>query len=230
MQILNLTQKYSPFEARLYDSLLAERVLALDIYILEHAHLLEVFAKGIPLRVLDVGCGGGQLALHLKEVYPHLQVIGIDLSPGQIARARKRSERKGVTVQFEVSDAQSLPFADAEFDIVLSLGAAKHWPDLLLGFSECLRVLKPGGELLVADATSDTTMQQVRNFYELLHFPRLIEAPVAKLLYRRMFRPTRSISEYQEIAEALGLPPGTVSQMPLLPIFLFCARKLKAAD
>ncbi len=159
VNIRNLPQKYSYLQAWVYDYLIADHALNLHAYILEYAKLADFLAKQWECSVLDVGCGGGQSAIRLKERYPHLRLTGIDLSTAQIARARQRAHRKGYALQFEVADAQMLPFPEASFDVVFSFGSAKHWPNPLKGIGECWRVLKPGGELLVADATSDATKE-----------------------------------------------------------------------
>ena len=221
----NLTQKYSTLEAWLHDYIIADRALNLHAYILMHGKLTGVLAEKKERHLLDVGCGGGQSAIRLKVLYPHLSLVGIDLSAEQIARARQRAQRKGFAIRFEVADAQELPFPDASFDVVYSFGSAKHWPDPLKGFGECWRVLKSGGELLVADATSDATPEQVENFYAIARFPRLLQKPVAAMLYRRMFLLARSVDTYQQVAAQLGMPPGTVSQLPSMPAFLFRTQK-----
>jgi len=175
--------------------------------------------------ILDVGCGGGQSAIRLKEHYPHLCLTGIDLSTYLIARARQRAQRKGYEIHFEVADAEALPFPDASFDIVYSFGSAKHWPDPLRAFGECWRVLKPGGEFLVADATSDATLEQAENFYAIARFPRLLQKPVSALLYKRMFCPSLSVETYRQMAAKLQMPPATVSHLPSMPAFLFRTQK-----
>jgi len=186
---------------------------------------VEILAETRDRSLLDVGCGGGQAAIRLKERYPHLCLTGIDLSADMIARARQRSQSKGYAIRFEVADAQALLFPDASFDVVYSFGSAKHWPDPLKGFGECWRVLKPGGELLVADATSDATAQEVENFYAIARLPNLFKKPVAAMLYRRMFRPARSVETYRKIAAELHMPEGTVSHLPAMPAFLFRTRR-----
>jgi ubiquinone/menaquinone biosynthesis C-methylase UbiE len=221
----DMPQKYSSLEAWMHDTLVADRALFLHAYILEHGKLVDVLAEKKERRLLDVGCGGGQSAIRLKELYPHLSLVGIDLSPYLIARARKRAQQKGVAVQFEMADAQTLPYPDASFDIVYSFGSAKHWPDPLKGFGECWRVLKPGGELLVSDATSDATREQAENFYAIARFPKLFQKPVAAMLLFRMFRPALPVEFYRKIAAQLGMPQGTVSHLPGMPAFLFRTQK-----
>lgn len=220
-----IPHEYSRLQAWVQDRVVAGRALRLHAYILEHGKLAGILSEKRVRRLLDVGCGGGQPAIRLKELYPHLQITGIDLSEDMIVCARKRAQHRGLAIHFQVADAQALPFADASFDIVFSLGSAKHWPDPLRGLGECWRVLKPGGELLIADATSDATPEDAENFYAISGFPRFLQKPVAALIYRRMFRPARSVQAYCQIAEQLRMPPGTVGQVPSMPIFLFRTQK-----
>jgi ubiquinone/menaquinone biosynthesis C-methylase UbiE len=221
----DMPHNYSNLEAWMHDTLVANRALFLHAYILEHGKLVDVLSEKKERRLLDVGCGGGQSAIRLKALYTHLSLVGMDLSPYLIARARKRARQKGVAVQFDVADAQSLPYPDASFDIVYSFGSAKHWPDPLKGFGECWRVLKPGGELLVSDATSDATREQVENFYAIARLPKLLKKPAAAMLLFRMFRPALPLETYRQIAAQLHMPQGTVSQLPDMPAFLFRTRK-----
>jgi ubiquinone/menaquinone biosynthesis C-methylase UbiE len=220
--------RYSCVQAWAHDTLIADRALNLHDYILEHGKLVETLAETRDRSLLDVGCGGGQAAIRMKERYPHLRLTGIDLSEGMIAGARRRARSKGWAIRFEVADAQALPFPDASFEVVYSFGSAKHWPDPLKGFGECWRVLRPGGDLLVADATSDATLQEVENFYAIARFPRLFQKPVVAMLYQCMFRPARSVETYRQIAAELQMPQGTVSHLPSMPAFLFRTRKPSA--
>ena len=121
----------------------------------------------------DVGCGGGQSAIHMKELYPHLDLTGIDLSEDQITRARKRCRAKGVQIRIETADAQHLPFTDEEFDVVYSFGSAKHWPEPRVGISES-GGSQTGGELCIADATSDATREEIDSFFDISQFPGIL--------------------------------------------------------
>ena len=100
-------------------------------------------------KVLDVGCGIGGSARILARDY-NLEVIGISISPAQIARATELTPQ-GLPCRFEVMDALDLQLADHSFDAVWSVEAGPHMPDKQQYADELLRVLKIGGLLAVAD-------------------------------------------------------------------------------
>lgn len=105
-------------------------------------------------RVLDVGCGTGTLAMEaLRRVGETGQVSGIDPSWQMIARACSKAERVGLSINFQVGVIEQLAFPDQAFDRVLSTFMMHHLPDDLKrqGLAEIVRVLKPGGHLLVLD-------------------------------------------------------------------------------
>lgn len=105
-------------------------------------------------RVLDVGCGSGNLTLTAKKyVGASGSVYGIDASPEMIELARKKAKRSGSEAIFEVGLIENLPYPDATFDVVISRLVIHHLPDDLKrqGFTEMFRVLKPGGRVFLAD-------------------------------------------------------------------------------
>jgi len=112
-------------------------------------------------KVLDVGCGSGNLTLTAKSYAgPSGKVYGIDASPEMIEVAKKKASRSGLNVIFDVDLIEKLAFPDATFDVVISRLAIHHLPDDLkrTGFAEILRVLKPGGHLVIADFTPPTNL------------------------------------------------------------------------
>jgi ubiquinone/menaquinone biosynthesis C-methylase UbiE len=104
-------------------------------------------------RVLDVGCGPGQLANRLAREHG-LEVTGLDLDPAMIERARANAER-AVTAErrptFVVGGVAALPFSDGSFDLVVSTLSMHHWADAAAGQAEIGRVLRPGGRALIWD-------------------------------------------------------------------------------
>ena len=104
--------------------------------------------------VLDVGCGTGSLALAAKgRVGAGGQVFGIDASPEMIGRATAKAAKAGIDVCFKNAVAETLPFPEAQFDVVLSTLMLHHLPRKVRQqcAREIRRVLKPQGRVLVVD-------------------------------------------------------------------------------
>jgi SAM-dependent methyltransferase len=95
------------------------------------------------MKVLDVGCGTGVVALTAARA--GARVVGVDLTPKLIERARENTAIMGLDADWYVGDAEALPFADAEFDAVVSQFGHMFAPRPDLAVREMLRVLKPGG-------------------------------------------------------------------------------------
>jgi ubiquinone/menaquinone biosynthesis C-methylase UbiE len=97
-------------------------------------------------RVLDLGCGTGQLAARVRRELRGTRVVGCDFSTGMLHRARARDRIPG----WVQGDACRLPFRDASFDAVVSTEAFHWFPDRRKALAEIRRVLRPGGQLLLA--------------------------------------------------------------------------------
>jgi len=102
-------------------------------------------------RLLDVGCGSGQLALIAAK--DGLEVTGVDIASNSLERARARTQAEGLRARFQEGDAEALPFENASFDIVASLIGAMFAPRPELVSKELLRVCKPGGTIAMANWT-----------------------------------------------------------------------------
>lgn len=106
-----------------------------------------------PQHVLDVGCGTGYLLRALATSYPGAHMLaGIDAAPNMIETATRLSADDRLT--FVVGVAERLPYPDASFDLVVSSTSFDHWTGQLIGLTECARVLRPGGHLVLADQFS----------------------------------------------------------------------------
>lgn len=114
--------------------------------------------------VLDVGCGIGGSSRILAQDYS-FAVTGVTISPQQVKRAQELTP-PGVNARFQVDDALALSFPDASFDVVWSVEAGPHMPDKAQFARELMRVLKPGGILVVADWNQRDDRQQPLNFWE----------------------------------------------------------------
>ena len=107
------------------------------------------------LDALDAGCGTGFLTFELVARGHH--VIGVDFAPAMIAEARRKAAERGLSIRFEEADAERLSFMPGSFDLAISrhlLWTLQH-PEAAI--AEWIRVLRPGGRLVVVDGQFDAS-------------------------------------------------------------------------
>jgi ubiquinone/menaquinone biosynthesis C-methylase UbiE len=102
-------------------------------------------------KVLDVACGTGNLAIPAAR--KGAQVTGLDLAPNLLEQARRRAAGEGLTATFDEGDAEQLPYADAAFDVVMTMFGAMFAPRPELVARELTRVCRPGGTVAMANWT-----------------------------------------------------------------------------
>lgn len=151
------TIDHSAFERRWEHAINSGRVqlgnLSLNIDFLEKTAQIEAGKK-----VLELGCGAGNLASWLKTKDVH--VIASDISQTAVEHARQLHP----DIEFRVHPAQDLPYEDHTFDIVMSFDVLEHLPDVDQHLSEVRRVLKPGGSYLL-----QTPNKLTNSVFETLH-------------------------------------------------------------
>jgi ubiquinone/menaquinone biosynthesis C-methylase UbiE len=195
----DFTARYSSPEAWFYDRFIAPAVMSMgETMAGEYLGLLPLEAE-----VLEVGCGGGQLAQSALDKRRDLRWTGLDTSAEQIARARKRNANCEGAL-FVVGDALELPFPDERFNAVVSIASIKHWPDQAKGLAECVRVLRPGGQLLVVEADRGCRLEDARSFVSRWKFPALMR-PLNVVLFRALVA-GRSLDLEDARALMSGLP------------------------
>ncbi|MCL4534052.1 MAG: class I SAM-dependent methyltransferase [Bacteroidetes bacterium] len=108
-------------------------------------------------QILDVGSGPGWLAIQIAFRGPAWQVTGIDPSEEMVRLAAENARRRDLEgrVNFSKGTAESIPFPDGSFDVVVSTLSLHHWTDPAAGLREIGRVLKPGGRFIVLDLRRD---------------------------------------------------------------------------
>lgn len=107
-------------------------------------------SRTMPRRVVDAGCGTGRLLEALLLRVPEAELIGVDPAEGMIAVAGRRFATEPC-VRLEVGTAEHLPLADASVDVVTTTMSFHHWEQQDAALREVVRVLAPGGRLLLAD-------------------------------------------------------------------------------
>ena len=143
-------------------------------------------------RALDVGTGTGDFALALLSRSPRsATVTGVDISPGMLEIAERRAGRAALGPRYErlIASVESLPFADAMFDVAMAGFVIRNVGDIPRGLREMRRVLRPGGRAVILD----------------LHTPR-------NPTIRRLYRAYSFISP--RLAAALGSDPEAYRYLP----------------
>lgn len=112
--------------------------------------------------VLDVGSGAGfDAILAARQVAPSGKVIGIDMTPAMIEKARANARRAGIdNVEIREGLAEELPVEDDSIDVVISNGVLNLCPDKHSAYRELMRVLKPGGRVQIADIAVQNLVPQ----------------------------------------------------------------------
>jgi len=154
-EIRDVNTRYHDVAAESYDS-----KWGIDFGDIGHGQVLGKVAKALghaPRRYtqsLEIGAGTGYFSLNLLTAGVVERATCTDISPGMLATLRANARRLDVPVETAVVDAERLPFADGQFDLVLGHAVLHHIPDLQAAFSEFARVLAPGGTMLFAGEPS----------------------------------------------------------------------------
>lgn len=119
-------------------------------------------------RVLDAACGTGNLALVAARAGG--VVSGIDFAANLIVQARARARGEGLSIDFQEADAEALPFAPAEFDLVVSMFGVMFAPRPQVVTAELCRVTRPGGHVALANWTPDGFIGKMFQIYK-AHLP-----------------------------------------------------------
>lgn len=145
-----------------------------DAYVMSYMSLLEVKPGD---SVLETSVGTG---LNFKYLPRGVSLTGIDLSPEMLVNCRANMQRWGLEADLFMGNAESLPFADASFDVVFHVGGINFFNDRAKAIQEMIRVAKPGSKILIADETEE----HVQEMYE--------RGPITNLFFRNRKVPVKA--------------------------------------
>jgi demethylmenaquinone methyltransferase/2-methoxy-6-polyprenyl-1,4-benzoquinol methylase len=134
---------------------LANHLLSFGLDVLWRRRLVRESGLGAGARVLDIGCGTGDLLLDFARRVPGIAGEGLDFSASMLARARAK-DRFGL--KWTRGSALELPYADASFDAAVSAWVLRSITDPDRFFSEAARTVRPGGKVLVLELTRPSSM------------------------------------------------------------------------
>ncbi|MEY8829756.1 class I SAM-dependent methyltransferase [Sedimentitalea sp. XS_ASV28] len=183
---------------------------------LEERLLLDRIGPVRGLNVLDVGCGDGVLAIRLAR--SGALVTGVDASPEMIAAAERSAAEAGVALTLLVADAEAMPFADASFDIVISVATLCFSDDAERPMSEMARCLRGGGRFVLGELGRWNAWAALRRVKAWLGSPVWRSARF------------RNRSQLISLARATGFTDANVTGAIFYPPFGVTARLMASID
>ena len=158
-----------------YDFLNHFLSLGIDIYWRKKA--IKLLRKENPELILDVATGTGDLAITANKILKPKKVIGVDISEGMLNIGKQKIKKKKLEdkIELQMGDSEGLLFEDNKFDAVIVAFGVRNYENLEKGLADMLRVLKPGGKLVVLEFSKPTIFpfKQLYNFYFNFILPKL---------------------------------------------------------
>jgi len=119
-------------------------------------------------RVLDIGCGAGELLVKIGTAFPKADIAGVDPSEPMVEWSKAAVAPLGAdgsrTTRIERGHVEALPFDDDTFDVIVSTGSVKNWADRRQGLREIARVARPGAHVFLSDLSRDAPASYVDRF------------------------------------------------------------------
>ncbi|HEY0055516.1 MAG TPA: bifunctional demethylmenaquinone methyltransferase/2-methoxy-6-polyprenyl-1,4-benzoquinol methylase UbiE [Pedobacter sp.] len=153
--------------SKTYDFL--NHFLSLGIDIIWRKEAISELKADDPKQILDVATGTGDLAFESLKILNPEKIIGVDISEGMLDIARQKIEKRNLSKRFEVrlGDSEKLLFDDDTFDAVTVAYGVRNYENLEKGLSDMLRVLKPGGKVVILEFSKPRAfpVKQLYSFY-----------------------------------------------------------------
>lgn len=157
-----------------YDSL--NRTMSMGLDISWRKKSLKILGKSHPQEILDIATGTGDLAIMAKRLLNPKKIVGIDISEEMMKVGKVKVDKLGMTdsISFAKENCMQLSFPDNSFDAAMVAFGVRNFEDLDKGLREILRILKPGGQLMILELSTPE------------HFP----MKQGYWIYSRLFIPT----------------------------------------
>jgi demethylmenaquinone methyltransferase / 2-methoxy-6-polyprenyl-1,4-benzoquinol methylase len=170
---------------------------------------IRQLAAAGPLNILDVATGTAEMAILMARQNPAMSITGVDISTGMLEIGRQKIARLKLEgqVKLQTGDSEALPFPDNHFDAVTVAFGVRNFGNLERGLAEMLRVIKPGGRLVVLEF-SQPKAAGFRQVYAL--YMRMVASPVGRMLsrnrqaYQYLNESVRAFPEGRNFLDILG--------------------------
>lgn len=182
----------------------------------EFRSLAKQMADGLPQgsRVLEVAPGPGYLAIEMAKLGQY-SVTGLDISKTFVEIARQNAAQAGVTADFRLGNASSMPFGEGSFDVIVCRAAFKNFSEPVKALSEMRRVLGSGGRALIIDLRRDTSQETVDEHIDQMGLGAM-SSIMTKLTFRFMLlKRAYTRGEFEQFIAKSGFPPADIRETPI---------------
>ena len=209
----NKDERKGPQVERMFDNIAPaydklNHTLSLGIDRLWRNNAIDLLKPYSPKQILDIATGTGDFAILAAKRLKPTRIIGADISEEMMEIARHKTNQQGLEriVSFKREDCMRMSFGDETFDAVTVAYGARNFEDLDKGLREILRVLRPGGHLLLLELASPKSFPMKQLFWIYSHFI----IPVLGLLF------SRDVKAYKYLTDSVqAFPQGEVMERVL---------------
>lgn len=203
------------------------RLLSARIDLRWRKKAIRKLGRSAPQRILDVATGTADMALLTWRLLKPQHITGIDISEGMLELGRKKIEKEGLTEKIALvkGDAETINFPSSTFDAVMVAFGVRNFENLQKGLAEMLRVLKPGGQLVVLEFSKPRT-RVLRGVYNL--YMRVVAPQVARWLrqnkeaYRYLNESANAFPDRRQFTDILNEAGYTDTRYESLTLGICC--------